>query len=235
MHTLRSYDCVISGDVTKYKPYINVWLFKMLTSVHASSISAQYIFILDDDIAMTKLLNIMFTKMGYITFLYSNAIDFLKAMPEVSPSILITDMNMPEMTGIEVQFEIARLERIMPIIFLSGESSVPQSIAALKQGAVDFLLKPVNQQQLKAAVESAFEASMKNIQSTINKKSLETILMILTPREREAYDLMILGYNNTEILEALSISLPTAKQYRMAVMRKLKIKSLSELIDLDRV
>jgi len=207
----------------------------MLTSVHASSISAQYIFILDDDIAMTKLLNIMLTKMGYITFLYSNAIDFLKAMPEVSPSILITDMNMPEMTGIEVQVEMARLERIMPIIFLSGESSVPQSIAALKQGAVDFLLKPVNQQQLKAAVESAFEASMKNIQSAINKKSLETILMVLTPREREAYDLMILGYNNTEILEALSISLPTAKQYRMAVMRKLKIKSLSELIDLDRV
>ena len=206
----------------------------MLTSVDTSSFSAQYIFILDDDKAMTKLLNIMLIQMGYITFLYSNAIDFLKAIPEVSPSILITDMNMPEMTGIEVQAEIVRLERTMPIIFLSGESSVPQAITALKQGAVDFLLKPVNLQQLKAAVETAFESAMQTIQSAINKSSLETRLMVLTPRERDVYDLMILGYNNTEILEALSISLPTAKQYKVAVMRKLKIKSLSALIDLDR-
>ncbi|MCX7082047.1 MAG: response regulator [Methylococcales bacterium] len=206
----------------------------MLTSVDTGSFSAQYIFILDDDMAMTKLLNIMLTQMGYITFLYSNAIDFLKAIPEVSPSILITDMNMPEMTGIEVQAEMACLERTMPIIFLSGESSVPQSITALKQGAVDFLLKPVNLQQLKAAVETAFESAMQTIQSAINKSALETRLMVLTPREREVYNLMILGYNNTEILETLRVSLPTAKQYKVAVMRKLKIKSLSALISLDR-
>ena len=206
----------------------------MLTSVDTGSFSAQYIFILDDDMAMTKLLNIMLTQMGYITFLYSNAIDFLKAIPEVSPSILITDMNMPEMTGIEVQAEMARLERTMPIIFLSGESSVPQSITALKQGAVDFLLKPVNLQQLKAAVETAFESAMQTIQSAINKSALETRLMVLTPREREVYNLMILGYNTTEILETLRVSLPTAKQYKVAVMRKLKIKSLSALISLDR-
>ena len=207
----------------------------MLTSVDTSSFSAQYIFILDDDKAMTKLLNIMVIQMGYITFLYSNAIDFLKAIPEVSPSILITDMNMPEMTGIEVQAEIVRLERTMPIIFLSGESSVPQAITALKQGAVDFLLKPVNLQQLKAAVETAFELAMQTIQLAINKRSLETRLMVLTLRERETYELMILGYNNTEIFEALSVSLPTTKQYKVAVMRKLKVKSLSTLIDLDRL
>ncbi len=176
----------------------------------------------------------MLIQMGYITFLYSNAVDFLNAIPEVSPSILITDMNMPEMTGIEVQAEIARLDRVMPIIFLSGESSVPQSITALQQGAVDFLLKPVNQQRLKAAVETAFEASKQNIQSAINKRILETRLMVLTPREREVYNLMVLGYNNTEILETLRVSLPTAKQYKVAVMRKLKIKSLSALISLDR-
>jgi len=206
----------------------------MQTLVNSSLLASQYVFIIEDDQSTAKLLNIMLTQMGYITFLYSNAIDFLKVIPEVSPSILITDMNMTEMTGIEVQAEMARLERTMPIIFLSGESSVPQSITALKQGAVDFLLKPVNLQQLKAAVETAFESAMQTIQSAINKSSLETRLMVLTPRERDVYDLMILGYNNTEILEALSISLPTAKQYKVAVMRKLKIKSLSALIDLDR-
>jgi len=206
----------------------------MQTLVNSSLLASQHIFIIEDDQSTAKLLNIMLTQMGYITFLYSNAIDFLKATPEVMHSIVITDMNMPQMTGIELQVELIRLKRVMPIIFLSGESSVPQSISALKQGAVDFLLKPVNQQQLKAAVETAFEASMQTIQSAINKSSLETRLMVLTPRERDVYDLMILGYNNTEILEALSISLPTAKQYKVAVMRKLKIKSLSALIDLDR-
>jgi len=207
----------------------------MQTLVNSSLLASQYVFIIEDDQSTAKLLNIMLTQMGYITFLYSNAIDFLKVIPEVSPSILITDMNMTEMTGIEVQAEMARLERTMPIIFLSGESSVPQSITALKQGAVDFLLKPVNLQQLKAAVETAFELAMQTIQLAINKRSLETRLMVLTLRERETYELMILGYNNTEIFEALSVSLPTTKQYKVAVMRKLKVKSLSTLIDLDRL
>ena len=85
------------------------------------------------------------------------------------------------------------------------------------------------------AVESAFELSVQNIQSAINKESLEKQLLVLSPREREVYELMILGYNNPEILETLNISLPTTKQYKAAVMRKLNISSLSELIDLERL
>ena len=155
-------------------------------------------------------------------------------MPDVDCSILITDMNMSQMTGIELQVELGRLERTMPVIFISGEATVPQSIAALKQGAVDFLLKPINKQQLKAAVESAFEVEVQKRLCASNKASFTSRLKILSPREREIYELLILGYNNTEILETLRVSLPTAKQYKVAVMRKLKIKSLSALISLDR-
>ena len=207
----------------------------MHTLVNSSEPAAQHIFILDDDIATTKLINIVLTQMGYITYAYNNAIDFLKAIPEVSPSILITDMNMPEMMGVEVQAELVRLKRAMPVIFLSGESTVPQSITALQQGAIDFLLKPVSQQHLKAAVESAFKREVQKIQWAINREAIAIRLKVLSPREREVYELMILGYNNTEILETLSISLPTTKQYKTAVMRKLKLSSLSELIDLDRL
>jgi len=198
--------------------------------VNSSLLASQHVFILEDNESLAKLLKINLSKLGYSTYAYSNPVDFLQAIPEVSPSILITDMNMPQMTGVEVQAELMRLKLSMPIIFLSGESSIPQSITALKQGAVDFLLKPVNQQQLKKAVESAFEVSVQNIQSAINKASLETQLLVLSPREREVYELMILGYNNPEILETLNISLPTTKQYKAAVMRKLNISSLSELI-----
>ena len=198
-------------------------------------ISQQHIFIIDDDKYMIKFLNNLLINMGYSVYGYSNAIDFLKAIPDVSPSILITDMKMDPMTGIELQAELVRLKRAMPVIFISGESTVPQSIAALKQGAMDFLLKPVNKQQLQAAVETAFEHEEQNSQSLIKKASLEIRLNILAPREREVYELMILGYNNAQILETLNLSLSTTKQYKTAVMRKLNLSSLLDLLDLQRL
>ena len=207
----------------------------MNTLVNPSLLPSQHIFIIDDNASMTKLLKIMLTQMGYLTYGYSNAIDFLNAIPDVTPSILITDMNMSQMTGIELQVELGRLERTMPVIFISGEATVPQSIAALKQGAVDFLLKPINKQQLKAAVESAFEVEVQKRLCASNKASFASTLKILSPRERETYELLILGYNNTEILEALHISLPTTKQYKTAVMRKLQVNSLAELINLQKI
>ncbi len=207
----------------------------MNTLVNSSLLPSQHIFIIDDNASMTKLLKIMLTQMGYLTYGYSNAIDFLNAIPDVTPSILITDMNMSQMTGIELQVELGRLERTMPVIFISGEATVPQSIAALKQGAVDFLLKPINKQQLKAAVESAFEVEVQKRLCASNKASFASRLKILSPRERETYELLILGYNNTEILEALHISLPTTKQYKTAVMRKLQVNSLAELINLQKI
>jgi len=195
--------------------------------------TSEHIFIIDDNDAMAKFLNIILTNLGYSTYVYSNAFDFLKAIPQVNPSILITDMNMPHMSGVEVQAELVRLERMMPVIFISGKSTVHQSITAMKQGAVDFLLKPVLKEQLISAVESAFKLSEKNIKWATNKASLETLLKNLAPREREVYELMVLGFNNNEIVKTLTIALPTAKQYKAAVMCKLQIKSLSELINLQ--
>jgi len=207
----------------------------MDTLVNSSLLASQHIFIIDDSEAITKLLNIMLSKMGYSTYVYHNALDFLKEIPDVSPSILITDMNIPEMSGIELQDKLIRLNRTMPVIFISGEATVPQSVTALKQGAVDFLIKPVNKQQLKTAVESAFEVEAQKNACASNKASLALKLKILSPRERETYDLLILGYNNAELLNSLKLSLPTIKQYKAEVMRKLQIGSLSELIDLQRI
>lgn len=198
-------------------------------------VTQQHIFIIDDDEHMIKFLKNLLINMGYSVYGYSNPKDFLKAIPKVSPSILITDMKMDQMTGIELQTELVRLKRAMPVIFISGESTVPQSIAALKQGAIDFLLKPVTKKQLKTAVESAFELEEQMIQRAIKKASLEIRLNILSPRERDAYELMILGYNNTQILETLNLSLSTTKQYKAGVMRKLQLSSLSDLLDLQRL
>ena len=194
--------------------------------------NAKHIFIIEDDAALAKLLKIMLDKMGYSTYVYNNAVEFLKCIPDLRPSVLISDVKMPKMSGIELQTELLALGRLMPIIFISGGATVPQSITALKQGAVDFLLKPVNKQQLKTAVEAAFELEAIKSQSLTDKATLEKRLSALAPREREVYDLMIKGYKNNEILAALGISLPTTKQYKTAVMRKLNVGSLAELIQM---
>ena len=197
--------------------------------------ASQYIFIIEDNPSMANFLNIVLTEIGYSTYVYINPIDFLKDIPDVSPSILITDMNMPKLSGIEVQAALIGLEHTMPVIFISGESTVPQSITALKKGAVDFLVKPFTKEQLIGAVDAAFQLSEKNYQWASNKASLELRLMVLSPLERELYNLMILGYNDTELFETLSISLSMIQLYKAAVMRKLKINTLSDLIDIERL
>lgn len=194
---------------------------------------SQHIFIIDDSELITDFLDIRLSKMGYSTYVYQNAHDFLNEIPDVSPSILITDMNMPVMTGIELQNELVRLKRTMPVIFISGESTIPQYITALKQGATEFLLKPLDKEQIKTAVEFAFKEEAQRLLYTSNKNALALKLNALSPRERETYELLILGYNNAELANSLSLSLSTIKQYKAEVMRKLEVGSLSELINLQ--
>ena len=119
------------------------------------------------------------------------------------------------------------------MIFISGEASVGQSITAMKQGALEFLIKPFKNEDLIAAVKSAFELVAKNNQFLIKKNALEAELEKLSRREKTVFVLLIRGYNNTQIMKTLGISLPTTKQYKSAVMRKLRVSSLSELIEIQ--
>lgn len=192
-----------------------------------------HVFVIDDDEALCKLVKIMLNKLGYSVHEYGNALAFLKAIPDVSLSIIITDMKMPLMSGIELQAELDRQGRNIPIIFMSGVASVGQSITAMKKGALDFLIKPFKREDLIASVESAFELVEKNNRNSLRKIALEAELKTLSPREKVVFDLLIMGYNNVQIMKTLSISLPTTKQYKSAVMRKLKVSTLAELIEMQ--
>lgn len=195
-------------------------------------LAAQHIFIIDDCELITTFLDIRLSKMGYTTYVYQNGHDFLNDIPDVSPSILITDMNMPEVTGIELQKELARLNHTMPVILMSGESTIPQYITAIEQGAIAFLLKPLDKEQLKAVVASAFKEEAQRLLSANNMHALALKLNTLSPRERATYKLLILSYNNAELAESLNLSLSTIKQYKAEVMRKLQATTLAELINL---
>jgi two-component system, LuxR family, response regulator FixJ len=205
-----------------------------MMSLSTSSIDKhEHIFLIEDNEAMYRLIEIILTKAGYSVHVYTNPVAFLKAIPEFYLSIIITDMNMPLMSGVELQTELDRQGRSMPMIFISGEASVGQSITAMKQGALEFLIKPFKNEELIAAVKSAFELVAEIDRYSIKKNALEAELKELSPRERTVFDLLIMGYNNAQIMKTLGISLPTTKQYKSAVMRKLRVSSLSELIEMQ--
>ncbi|WP_143070644.1 response regulator transcription factor, partial [Polynucleobacter sp. QLW-P1DATA-2] len=151
----------------------------------------------------------------------------------LAPAVLITDMRMPKQSGVELQSELISKGHKIPIIFISGESSDEQIIAALKSGAVDFLLKPFSREALLGAVAKAIEQDAIAMQDLIRKAQLSEALKTLSPRERQVFELLAKGYGNKELVNALGISLPTVKEYKSEVMYKLRLRSLAELISLN--
>lgn len=124
--------------------------------------------------------------------------------------------------------------RNMPVIYISGESSLPQGIQAMKTGAMDFLIKPFSREDLLRAVVAGIEKDRVQMMQMIEKTRFDEAVSHLSPREAEVMQLLLKGFSNAEIMEALKISLPTAKQYKSQLMRKLGVRSLSELMRLGR-
>jgi FixJ family two-component response regulator len=185
-----------------------------------------HIYLVEDNVSQRESIESILNFIGYNVLSFSNANAFLKNKIQ-RPGLLITDMQMPDISGVELQEQLIQLNIDIPIIFISGEASISQSIKAMQQGAIDFLVKPFDADQLIQVVKKACELDAKKIY-------LKELLETLSPRELEVYKLLNEGLNNNELIDKLKLSLPTVKQYKSEVMRKLKIKTLSELIHLSR-
>ena len=184
------------------------------------------IFLIEDDYSQRESIQSFLGFKGYDIQSFKSAEEFL-GLPQIPrPSILITDMRLPHSSGVELHKQLTKLGLDIPIIFISGESSIQQSIDAMKQGAIDFLVKPFDIKDLTNAVEKAIYIELKKV-------NLMALLKNLSPRENQVYELLLQGLNNSELIEKMNISLPTVKQYKSEVMRKLGTKSLSELINLS--
>ena len=194
----------------------------------------QHIFVIEDDESMRETLSGILKFLGYQVHLFSNPLEFLKTTIQVAPAIIITDMRMPDMSGVELQAELLKRGRQVPIIFISGESTVPQTISAMKQGAIEFLTKPFEREQLMQAVVRGLKQDAIEMHTHLERMAIEELLKTLAPRERQVFDLLSLGFNNAEIMARMGISLDTAKQYKSEVMRKLGLRSLSQLIALKQ-
>lgn len=194
---------------------------------------SEHVFLVDDDDALRDGIADLLCVVGYQVYSWSDGAAFLADIPRVAPAVLITDMRMPGLSGVELHAELLRLGRTLPVIYISGESTVAQSIQAMKLGAMEFLVKPFGREELLRAVATSLEKDRQQMQHLIKAARVAQARAQLSPREVQVHELMLKGYNNREIMDALQISLPTAKQYKAEVMRKLAVRSLSELISLS--
>ena len=185
------------------------------------------IHLIEDDVSQRDSIESLLAFKGFITKSYCTAKDFLQTLPFERPAIVITDIQLPDISGVDLHRMLLEKNINSPIIFISGEASIQESIDAMKQGAIEFLVKPFEIDTLIAAVNNAIKIELKEI-------NLNFLLKNLSPREFEVYNLLLQGLNNQELIDKLHLSLPTVKQYKSEVMRKLKANSLSKLIELAR-
>lgn len=190
--------------------------------------------IVEDDDSVRNSVRMLLLFAGYEVHVWSDPKTFLNNVPQTAPSVLITDMKMPGMTGIEMHEQLLSRGRLAPVIYMSGESTLPQGISAMKLGAVEFLIKPFSREALLKAVASGMEKDRLQMLHLIEQARFDQAMSQLAPREREVMELLLKGYANAEIVETLNISLPTAKQYKSQIMRKLGARSLSQLMKMSQ-
>jgi FixJ family two-component response regulator len=197
------------------------------------SANKKYIFLVEDDNELRSDLERALQFCGYTIFAFASPEQFLSEFKPLVPAVLVTDMRMPKLSGVQLQSELIAKGHQIPIIFISGESLDEQIVKAFKNGAFDFLLKPFSREDFLGAVAKALEQDSVAMQEVIRKSQLAEALKTLSPRERQVFDLLAKGYGNKELVDELGIALSTAKEYKSEVMYKLRLRSLAELIALN--
>lgn len=190
------------------------------------------VFIIDDDLSARRGVTRLVRAAGLNAESYPSAEEFLASGRMDEPGCIVLDVRMPEMTGPELQAELGKSEHCLPIIFLSGHANVPITAQAMKGGAVDFLTKPVDRDDLLAAISVSLEKDAENRLRRDERADLLAMVETLTPREQEVMTWVITGMLNKQIAGELEISEETVKIHRGRVMQKLGLESVAELVRL---
>ncbi|MBU3602162.1 response regulator transcription factor [Polynucleobacter sp. AM-25C3] len=189
-----------------------------------------HIYLIDDDESMRTSLSRMLKEVGYIVEDFSSAATFLEHSLPVSPAVILLDMQMPDATGLDLQEKLLQLGRKTPIIFVSGQSHPHQIVKGLKKGALDFLFKPFNLEDMLKAVADAVEfdrCQLKRISKEVEtKKDYAT----LTPREKEVCFWLVKGLLNKDIAVKLGTTDATIKVHKARVMDKMQVESVQTLV-----
>ena len=195
----------------------------------------EIVFLVDDEEEVRTTLARALSNRGYQVASFESAAAFLASYAPSQPGCLVLDYGLPDLNGLELQQELTEKEILIPIIFITGHGGIPESVQAIKGGAVDFLEKPFRQKVLIACIEKAFELDRTNRRALEDRQATEEKFSSLTEREKEIANMMISEPSNTsskEIGRKLDISPRTVDHHRARILEKLHIKSVAELIDL---
>jgi FixJ family two-component response regulator len=188
------------------------------------------VFIVDDDPDVRGSLSSLFRSVGLRVAAFASATELLQLRPPAVPSCLVLDVRLPRLSGLDLQAELSRLGIEMPVIFITGHGDIPMSVKAMKAGAVDFMTKPYREQEMLDAVTGALERDRKRRDEERVKSDVRDRLTLLTPRERQIMALVTGGLMNKQIAGKIGLSEVTVKIHRGRVMRKMRAKSLADLV-----
>jgi FixJ family two-component response regulator len=194
--------------------------------------SLGHVLVIDDDASVRRSLCTMLERAGYKVTLFDGPEAFLKDPVVPSPAVILLDMRMPGMTGVVLQAQLKTLALRAPIIFVSGDSRPEEIIQAMKQGAVDFLLKPFTAQAMLDVIQRAMHLSKHVEKEATQQVAVTERLKRLTPREIEVCYWMVRGYSNQQISNMDGGAPATIKLHRARVMDKMAAQTLPALIDM---
>ncbi len=191
-----------------------------------------HVHLVDDNPDICFYLSDLLKKMGFSVDKYASALDFLRQSMDISPAVLVLDVRMPGMSGVELQERLIDMGRHTPIIFISGESQTQEIIQAMKGGAIEFLWKPFQIQTLIDAIERGLAADREHRERFIRESALRRKLRELSSREKQVLQLILLGHGNKDIGEILNIQPDTIKKHRANILQKMQAQHLADLMQM---
>jgi RNA polymerase sigma factor (sigma-70 family) len=188
------------------------------------------VFLVDDEASVLKALSRLLRSAGLNVKTFGSPQEFLQDHDPHAPGCLVLDVAMPGLNGLDLQRALAAKGTGLPIIFLTGRGDIPMSVEAMKQGAVDFLTKPTNDQDLLAAIRAGIDKDRVNRKAGAERTRIQKQLATLTPREREVLRYIIAGRPNKQVAADLGIVEKTVKVHRARILKKMNVRSLAELV-----
>lgn len=190
------------------------------------------VFVVDDDASVRKAVARLLRARGLDVEVFESGEAFLEANPQSDSACVLLDLQMPGLTGLAMQERMNEQDLPFPVVFVSGHADVPASVRAMKAGAVDFLQKPFDEEDLMDAIEQALALHAKRVERMGRSEDVGARLARLTPRETEVMELVAAGLRNRAVAVELGISERTVKVHRGRVMKKLQADSLPDLVRL---